>query len=260
MGTYLDAFEIPSSPRYSFTDPITANMGGLVTFEAPELPEETLMEQEHTDTLQSLRFTMDFTLCLMEVAVSRGAGAAEDDASHPFLLLQQQSLVADQISSFSREWSHAEQLVLYLKTAELLSSALHTAMASVKQGTLYPSTTVKQVVKKLNELYKASVASCRALNARLERFFSRKHRLMDHVTSITAEKLLFSHTVQMVQAAALDEMFHQGESSAQRYHKALLLMEGLSMLLTEQDDILSVSRCKQCIERRLTALQSGLCI
>lgn len=43
-GTYLEGFEASSSPRYNFTDPITANMGGTVTFEAPELPEETLME------------------------------------------------------------------------------------------------------------------------------------------------------------------------------------------------------------------------
>lgn len=40
--------------------------------------------------------------------------------------------------------SHAEQLVLYLKSAELLSAALQTAMERVKQGKLYPSTTVKQ--------------------------------------------------------------------------------------------------------------------
>ena len=40
--------------------------------------------------------------------------------------------------------SHAEQLVLYLKAAELLSTALHTAMERVKQGKLYPSATVKQ--------------------------------------------------------------------------------------------------------------------
>lgn len=260
-GAYLDGFEAPSSPRYSFTDPITANMGGPVTFEAPELPEETLMEQEHTDTVQSLRFTLDFARCLMEVAGARGAAVMGElgDISHPSLL-QQQSLVADQISSLSREWSHAEQLVLYLKTAELLSAALHTAMERVKQGKLYPSATVKQVVRRLNELYKSSVASCRSLSTRLERFFSRKHRLMDQITSIKAERLLFSHTVQMVQAAALDEMFHQGEASALRYHKALLLMEGLSLLLTEQDDILSVSKCKECIERRLTALQSGLCV
>ncbi|XP_047425807.1 serine/threonine-protein kinase ULK1 isoform X2 [Mugil cephalus] len=261
MGTYLDGFEAPPSPRYSFTDPITANMGGHVTFEAPELPEETLMEQEHTDTVQSLRFTLDFARCLMEVASARGAAVAgaQGDVSHP-PFLQHQSLVADQISSLSREWSYAEQLVLYLKTAELLSTSLHTAMERVKQGKLYPSATVKQVVKKLNELYKSCVASCRSLSTRLEHFFSRKHRLMDQISSITAERLLFSHTVQMVKDAALDEMFHQGEASALRYHKALLLMEGLSQLLTEQDDILSVSKCKECIERRLTALQSGLCV
>uniref|UniRef100_A0A3Q2PB94 non-specific serine/threonine protein kinase n=1 Tax=Fundulus heteroclitus TaxID=8078 RepID=A0A3Q2PB94_FUNHE len=257
-GTYPEGFEALPSPRYSFTDPITANMGGAVTFEVPELPEETLMEQEHTDTVQQLRFTLEFALCLMEVAGARGPVKAGDD-SYPSVL-QQQSLVADQISSLSREWSHAEQLVLYLKTAELLSTALHTAMERVKQGELYPSATVKQVVRRLNELYKSSVASCRMLSTRLEHFFSRKHRLMDQITSITAERLLFSHTVQMVQTAALDEMFHQGEASILRYHKALLLMEGLSLLLTEQDDILSVSKCKECIERRLTALQSGLCV
>lgn len=43
-GPYPDVFEAPSSPRYGFTDPITANMAAAVTFEAPELPEETLME------------------------------------------------------------------------------------------------------------------------------------------------------------------------------------------------------------------------
>lgn len=37
----LDGFEGSSSPRYGFTDPISE---GAVMFEAPELPEETLME------------------------------------------------------------------------------------------------------------------------------------------------------------------------------------------------------------------------
>uniref|UniRef100_A0A8C6WZY7 non-specific serine/threonine protein kinase n=1 Tax=Neogobius melanostomus TaxID=47308 RepID=A0A8C6WZY7_9GOBI len=258
-GTYLDGFEAPPSPRLSFTDPITANMGGPVAFEAPELPEETLMEQEHTDTVQSLRFTLDFARCLVEVATARGSTAEHTDMAHP-PPRRQHSLVADQISSLSREWSYAEQLVLYLKSADLLSTALRTAQEQVKEGKLYPSTTVKQVVKKLNELYKASVASCRSLSTRLEHFFSRKHRLMDQISTITAERLLFSHTVQMVQAAALDEMFHQGEASILRYHKALLLMEGLSMLLSEQEDILSVSKCKECIVRRLSALHSGLCV
>lgn len=40
--------------------------------------------------------------------------------------------------------SYAEQLVLYMKTAELLSSSINTAMEGIKQGKLYPSTAVKQ--------------------------------------------------------------------------------------------------------------------
>lgn len=47
-----------------------------------------------------------------------------------------------------------------------------------------------------------------------------------------------------VQAAALDEMFHQGEASTQRYHKALLLMEGLTQLLSQEDDIVTVGKCE----------------
>lgn len=64
------------------------------------------------------------------------------------------------------------------------------------------------VVRRLNDLYKSSVMSCRSLNARLERFFSRKHRLMDHINTITAERLLFSHTVQMVGFSAAFALSH----------------------------------------------------
>lgn len=44
MGAAGEALEGPSSLRYTFADPITANLESAVTFEAPELPEETLME------------------------------------------------------------------------------------------------------------------------------------------------------------------------------------------------------------------------
>lgn len=47
-------------------------------------------------------------------------------------------------SSCACRCSHAEQLLLYLKSAELLSGALHRAMEGVRQGRLYPSATVKQ--------------------------------------------------------------------------------------------------------------------
>ncbi|XP_066544921.1 serine/threonine-protein kinase ULK1 isoform X3 [Amia ocellicauda] len=259
-GMYADGCEGPSSLRYGFTDPVAANLEGAVTFEAPELPEETLMEQEHTETLRSLRFMLAFVHCVMEIASTKGSVFDMGDTPDTSATFQQQeSMVADQISLLSKEWSYAEQLVLYMKTAELLSTALHTAMERIRQGKLCPSSTVKQVVKKLNELYKSSVTSCRCLSARLQRFFYDKQRLMDRINSITAERLVYSHTVQMVQTAALDEMFHHGEASIQRYHKALLLMEGLSLIITEQADVDNISKCKLCIERRLSTLQSGLC-
>lgn len=126
---------------------------------------------------------------------------------------------------------------------------------------------LRAVIRKLNELYKGCVTQCHSLNRRLQTFLLDKQKLIDRFSGLTAEKLLYSHTVHMVssrpprrprrvfgpdkhrrcvqvQSAALDEMFHRGLASLQRYHKALLLMEGLSRIMTEQKDIDTVDKCK----------------
>ncbi|XP_010893362.2 serine/threonine-protein kinase ULK1a [Esox lucius] len=250
-GTYKD------DPNY----PKAASPDRAIAFHPPELPEETLMGQWHTDGLSNLRFTLAFVHCVMEIASSKDTGLeSETTGDSPDVSFLQQSLVADQISLLSREWSYAEQLVLYMKAAEFISSALHTAMDDIREGRLFPSTTVKQVVRKLNELYKSSVTSCRSFNARLQSFLLNKQRLMDQINNITAEKLIYSHTMNMVQSAALDEMFHNGPPPIQRYHKALLLMEGLSLTITDQADLDNISKCKTYIERRLlSSLQTTQC-
>ncbi|XP_023976789.1 serine/threonine-protein kinase ULK1 [Physeter macrocephalus] len=257
-GAYGEApLEVPAPGHCcSFADPVAANLEGAVTFEAPDLPEETLMEQEHTEILHSLRFTLVFVQHVLEIAALKGS--ASEAAGGPEYQLQE-SVVADQISLLSREWGFAEQLVLYLKAAELLSSGLQTAIDQIRAGKLCLSSTVKQVVRKLNELYKTSVVSCQGLSLRLQRFFLDKQRLLDRIQSVTAEKLIFSHAVQTVQSAALDEMFHRREDCVQRYHKALLLMEGLQQILSDQTDVENIAKCKLCIERRLSALLTGMC-
>ncbi|XP_041792717.1 serine/threonine-protein kinase ULK1a isoform X2 [Chelmon rostratus] len=242
------------SRRNSETEAMDATPHCSLVFHPPELPEDTLMEQAHTDALSDLRFTLAFVHCVMELASSKDPGLGA--ISSPDVSFLEQSLVTDQISLLSKEWSYAEQLVLYMKAEEFLSSALHTAKENIKQGQLLPSATVKQVIRKLNELYKNCVTYCRSLNHRLQTFLLDKQKLMDRFNGLTAEKLIYSHTVHMVQSAALDEMFHYGTPSVQRYHKALLLMEGLSRIITEQKDIDSIDKCKQCIERRLSALQT----
>ncbi|XP_052459948.1 serine/threonine-protein kinase ULK1 [Carassius gibelio] len=252
-GHVHKAYSSPDALRCGYTDATATNLCEDVAFMPPELPEETLMEEGHTDLLSQLRFILAFSHCITELAGTKDSGTERNVALDASFL--EQSVVADQVSLLSREWSSAEQLVLYLKCAELLSSALHTAMAGIKEGKLYPSGSVKQVVCKLNEMYKKSVNSCRSLTENLQLFFSSKQRLMDRINSITAERLIYTHTIQMVQTAALDEMFHHGETSVERYHKALLLMEGLSLIITETADLNSINKCRQCIERRLSSLQ-----
>lgn len=58
-----------------------------------------------------------------------------------------------------------------------------------------------------------------------------------------AEYLVFVDWFQ-VQSAALDEMFQQTEDIVYRYHKAALLLEGLTKILQDPADIESVHKCK----------------
>lgn len=59
------------------------------------------MEQEHTEILHSLRFTLVFVQHVLEIAALKGS--ASEAAGGPEYQLQE-SVVADQISLLSREW------------------------------------------------------------------------------------------------------------------------------------------------------------
>uniref|UniRef100_A0A672GWU6 non-specific serine/threonine protein kinase n=1 Tax=Salarias fasciatus TaxID=181472 RepID=A0A672GWU6_SALFA len=233
----------PSSLRYVPYGTSPPSLEGFITFEAPELPEETLMEREHTDTLIHLRMMLSFTDCVLEMAAIR-AGGAELGVSAASLYPPQDSVVVDQISQLSKEWGQVEQLVLYMKAAQLLASSLHLAKAQIKSAKLNPSSAVKQVVKNLNDRYKSCISLCRRLTDKLNHFFSDKQRFVDEINSVTAEKLIYNHAVEMVQSAALDEMFKQTEDIAYRYSKAAMLLDGLSKILQDPTDIENVVKCE----------------
>ncbi|KAJ0063999.1 hypothetical protein NL108_015731, partial [Boleophthalmus pectinirostris] len=186
----------PSSLRYVAYGTSPPSLDGFITFEAPELPEETLMEREHTDTLLHLRMMLSFTDCVLELAAVR-AGGADLGVSAASLYPPQDSVVVDQISQLSKEWGQVEQLVLYMKAAQLLASSLHLAKAQIKSAKLNPSSAVKQVVKSLNERYKSCLSLCRSLTDKLNHFFSDKQRFVDEINSVTAEKLIYNHAVEM---------------------------------------------------------------
>ncbi|KAM9318484.1 serine/threonine-protein kinase ULK2 [Pholidichthys leucotaenia] len=243
----------PTSLRYVPYGTSPPSLEGFITFEAPELPEETLMEREHTDTLMHLRMMLSFTDYVLEMAAVR-AGGAELGVSAASLYPPQDSVVVDQISQLSKEWGQVEQLVLYMKAAQLLASSLYTAKAQIKSAKLNPSTAVKQVVKNLNERYKSCISLCRQLTDKLNHFFSDKQRFVDEINSVTAEKLIYNHAVEMVQSAALDEMFKQTEDIAYRYSKAAMLLDGLSKILQDPTDVENVLKYKANVDRRISAL------
>ncbi|KAJ3590579.1 hypothetical protein NHX12_008529 [Muraenolepis orangiensis] len=243
----------PGSLRYVPYGTSPPSLDGFITFEAPELPEETLMEREHTDTLLHLRMMLSFSDGVLEIAALR-AGGADLGASAASLYPPQDSVVVDQISQLSREWGQVEQLVLYMKGAQLLASSLHLAKAQIKSDKLNPSTAVKQVVTSLNERYKSCISMCRSLTDTLNHFFSDKQRFVDEINSVTAEKLIYNHAVEMVQSAALDEMFQQTEDIAYRYNKAAMLLDGLSKILQDPADVDNVSKYKASVDRRISAL------
>ncbi|XP_053786733.1 serine/threonine-protein kinase ULK2 isoform X2 [Desmodus rotundus] len=252
-GSSPPGAEAAPSLRYMPYGASPPSLEGLVTFEAPELPEETLMEREHTDALRHLNVMLMFTECVLDLTAVRG-GDPELCTSAVSLYQIQESVVVDQISQLSKDWGRVEQLVLYMKAAQLLAASLHLAKAQIKSGKLSPSTAVKEVVKNLNERYKFCITMCKKLTEKLNRFFSDKQRFIDEINSVTAEKLIYNCAVEMVQSAALDEMFQQTEDIVRRYQKAALLLEGLAKILQDPADIENVHKYKSSIERRLSAL------
>uniref|UniRef100_K7GBY4 non-specific serine/threonine protein kinase n=1 Tax=Pelodiscus sinensis TaxID=13735 RepID=K7GBY4_PELSI len=253
MGSPPPGAEAAPSLKYMPYGTSPPSLEGFITFEAPELPEETLMEREHTDTLRHLNMMLTFTECVLDLTAVRG-GNPDLCTSAVSLYQIQESVVVDQISQLSKEWGQVEQLVLYMKAAQLLASSLHLAKAQIKAGKLNPSSAVKQVVKSLNERYKFCIAMCKKLTEKLNHFFSDKQRFVDEINSVTAEKLIYNCAVEMVQSAALDEMFQQTEDITYRYHKAAMLLEGLTKILQDPADIENVHKYKSSIERRLSAL------
>ncbi|KAM4702341.1 serine/threonine-protein kinase ULK2 isoform 1-T1 [Discoglossus pictus] len=246
----------PNHLKYMSYGTSPPSLEDFITFEAPELPEETLMEREHTDTLRHLNLMLMFTECVLELTATRG-GNPELCASAVSLYQIQESVVVDQISQLSKEWGQVEQLVLYMKAAQFLASSLQLAKSQIKSGKLTPSSAVKQVVKTMNERYKFCIGMCKKLTEQLNRFFSDKQRFVDEINSVTAEKLIYNCAVEMVQSAALDEMFQQTEDIAYRYHKAALLLEGLTKILQSPADIENVHKYKANVESRLSALCYG---
>lgn len=62
----------------------------------------------------------------------------------------------------------------------------------------------------------------------------------------SADKILYFHAVRDCRNAAMDEMFRGNDSEcAEKYKRALLLLEGISLSTNSDLDKIRLSKCKQ---------------
>jgi len=121
-------------PLVPFSKPMSdfGNLDSPMTFVLPELPQETLLEKEHNETLAKLNFVVALTDCVTELAGTKG---------------------------------RVEKLVLLVRALQLLSSALNLATTQLRAGTLQPSASVKNVVGILNKKFRQCLGECKQLNS-----------------------------------------------------------------------------------------------
>ncbi|KAK6637873.1 hypothetical protein RUM44_008295 [Polyplax serrata] len=201
-----------------------------LTFLAPELPEETLLHREHNETLAKLNFVLALSQCVVEVAKQRASPL-------------------ENVQSNTEASRRAEQLVLLVRALQLLSSGLGLASEQLQNGQLQPSASVKTVVSVMHNKFRQCLTDCKALDA--PGLLNRT----DLDTSITADKILYSHAIKMCQSAALDELFGNPEDCFQRYQSAQILLHSLSQQVSHHQDRALLTKYKDAVEKRLFVLQ-----
>jgi len=231
--------EISGGYQRLFNEAPLPPLDGPITFVAPELPEETLLEREHNETLAKLNFVLALSDCVMELAQARAT---------PLAALTESTCGRQQTEGCRR----AEQLVLLVRALQLLSSGLSLASQQLRAGQLQPSACVKSVVSVLNAKFRKCLSDCKQLNTP---GLLQKAGVDPGSTNITADKILYNHAIQMCQTAALDELFGNPEECFQRYQTAQILLHSLSQQVNHQQDRALLTKYKDAVEKRLYVLQ-----
>ncbi|XP_050408202.1 serine/threonine-protein kinase ULK2 isoform X2 [Patella vulgata] len=239
----------PVSGLYAQSPP---NMEGPITFVAPELSEETLMDDEHNEIMAKLTFVLDLVECIMELAQVRGAALTSFTDS--FSSKQGDSLPAEQVPRFTEAQRHLEQLVLYVRSLHLLSSALQLSRQEIKMEKLQASNTLRSVLCDMNKLYHKCVSECRILHQRLAKIC--KTPLTPQLVVSTADKLIYNYAIEMCQSAALDELFGNPQECFRRYTVAQILLHSLAQQTRNARDKDLLNKYKLSVEHRLSNLQT----
>ncbi|CAF4262189.1 unnamed protein product [Rotaria socialis] len=158
----------------------------------------------------------------------------------------------DRLTHADDLYKRAEQLTLYVKAMHFLSSALCLARDTVKTGKLHSTDTVRTAVSDLNNKYKYCLVMCKRLSTQQE--FVAHDELKG--VSLTADKLLYLHAIELCLNTASLEFFGKAEECVQPYTEAQVLFHSLSQQAITECDRLTLQQYREAVERRLLCLQS----
>lgn len=224
-----------SSPRVS--------EGSPPVFYALDLPEETLLDQEHNETLAKLNFIESLVGCIISLADSRSALInLTSDSGRPTALQELPTEIVRKV----------ERLVLYIKALELASSALKLSRAEIQANRLRISSSVRQVLRLLKEKFHHCLNMCKALDYQKTLSSKIEKAALD---LIAPAKLLYDYAIEMCQTAALEELFGQPEECFKRYHTAQILLHGLLHKANQEDKYL-LEKYKNAVEKRLLVVNN----
>lgn len=242
----------------------------------PELPQETLLDREHNETLAKLHFIDALVGCIVELARSKAeplAAALTESTYWRQCCSSPEEQVARALGEGHRR---AEQLVLYVRAVQLLASALNLARDQVAQRRLRASSSVRQLLRGMQQTLHRCMDWCRRLS---QQGVLQASASSSSTPPLTADRLLYNYAIDMCQTAAMGELcVHteeytgalDGTSSEhsrdavtatltecfRRYQTAQILLHSLAQQVENEDDRALLNRYKDAVEKRLYVLQS----
>lgn len=238
---------IDSSPtgHYFAHGTSPSSLEGL--FIPPELPEETLLEKEHNETLAKLNFILALVKAILELAKTRSSPLSS-------ALTSSISRIDSADQAMGDGYRRAEQLLLYMKALQLISSAFTLSQQQVRNGHLQPSTTVRNVLHNMKEHYHYSLSMCKSLNSP---GLLQSVGVDPSTSDITADKILYNYAIEMCQCAALEELFGDPKESFHRYSTAQILLHSLGQQVHDSRDKELLYKYRDAVQRRLEILTNN---
>ena len=98
-----------------------------------------VLQPEHNETVSKLNFVLALVECIIELAQSRSSPLSESVIDQK----PTSTFTLDHIAFISESQRRMEQLVLYVRALQLLSSSISLAKEEIKSARLQPSNTVR---------------------------------------------------------------------------------------------------------------------